>query len=471
MVELGKRAKKLRKAAPMLKSAVSPMLTGKVEDWHSEYAYSTGLQAFIYGFPYIYNAQVRHKWVTQPRNPKFVPYAALNEFWHAAQLMDASYRDGGCPNNDTLYSTAWLDLSEEPIILSHPDMGERYFTFELMSADSDNFDYIGQRATGSKAGAFAIVGPGFDGELPADVDQSRAHAPTPTVLVMGRTLVNGDADVATVQELQKQYTLTPLSQWGKDAVAPAERRDVLVPIEPEDDPLGPLKTLNAMLEENPPPAHHELLMKQFAHVGIGPGLNIDDQPEAVKQGLVRAEVLGMALLKQQFLSGDWATMVHGWRYPPPEIGRYGDDLLLRAADQSMAGIMCNDPAEAVYLVNFDDANGDKLKADRRYRIHFDADNMPPVDSFWSLGMYGIDLNLVTNPIDRYSIGDRTAGLKKDADGGLTLWLQSEAPDGDAAANWLPAPTEGEWFVILRMYLPRPEVIDATWECPPIAPQS
>ncbi len=300
----------------MLKSAVSPMLTGKVEDWHSEYAYSTGLQAFIYGFPYIYNAQVRHKWVTQPRNPKFVPYAALNEFWHAAQLMDASYRDGGCPNNDTLYSIAWLDLSEEPIILSHPDMGDRYFTFELMGADSDNFDYIGQRATGSKAGAFAIVGPGFEGELPADVDQSRAHAPTPTVLVMGRTLVNGDADVATVQELQKQYTLTPLSQWGEDAVARAERRDVLVPIEPEDDPLGPLKTLNAMLEENPPPAHHELLLKQFAHVGIGPGLDLDDQPEAVKQGLVRAEVLGMALLKQQFLSGDWATMVHGWRYPP-----------------------------------------------------------------------------------------------------------------------------------------------------------
>ena len=88
----------------------------------------------------------------QPRNPTFTPYAAVNEFWHATRLMDASYRDGGCPNNDTLYSTAWLDLSEEPIILSHPDMGERYFTFELMGVDSDNFDYIGQRATGSKAG-------------------------------------------------------------------------------------------------------------------------------------------------------------------------------------------------------------------------------------------------------------------------------------------------------------------------------
>ena len=290
------KAKKLGKAKPMLQSAVRPLLTGKVEDWRSEYAYSVGLQAFIYGFPYIYNAQVRHKWVTQPRNPKFVPYAAVNEFWHAAQLMDATYRDGGCPNNDTLYSIAWLDLGEEPIILSHPDMGERYFTFELMGVGSDNIDYIGQRTTGSKAASFAIVGPGFDGELPDDVDQSRAHSPSRTVLVMGRTLVDNDPDdVAEVKKLQEQYLLTPLSEWGKQNPNRAGDRDVLVPIEPEQDPIGPFKTLNAMLEENPPPAHHEVLMRQFAHVGIGPGLDLDEQPEAVKQGLVRAELIGMAL--------------------------------------------------------------------------------------------------------------------------------------------------------------------------------
>jgi hypothetical protein len=461
------RVHKLAKARPILKSAVKPLVTGKVEDWHGEYAYSLGLQAFIYGFPYIYNAQTRYKWVTQPRNPAFIPYAALNEFWHASQLMDATYRDGGCPNNDTLYSTAWLDLSEEPIILSHPDMGERYFCFELMGVGSDNFDYIGQRATGSKASSFAIVGPDWEGELPDGVDQSREHSPSPTVLVMGRTLVNGDADVAEVHKLQQKYLLTPLSQWGKADVARAERRDVLEPIEPEQDPLGPFKTLNAMLEENPPPADHALLLNQFARIGIGPGLDIEAQPDVVKQGLMRAELLGMGLLKQQFMSGDWANIVNGWRYPPPEIGRFGDDFLFRAADQSMAGIMCNDPAEGVYLVNFDDAEGEKLNADHRYRVHFDADDMPPVDSFWSLGMYGTDLNLVPNSIDRYSIGDRTAGLKKDADGGLTIYLRSESPDGDEKANWLPSPADGEWFVILRMYRPRVEVIDATWECPPI----
>jgi Protein of unknown function (DUF1254) len=121
-------------------------------DWKAEYAYTTGMQAFIYGFPYMYNAQLRHDWVTNKRDPDVVPYAAVDHFWHAARLIDASYRDGGCPNNDTLYSLAWLDLGEEPVILSHPDMGDRYFTFELMGFTSDTYDYVGQRTTGKDAG-------------------------------------------------------------------------------------------------------------------------------------------------------------------------------------------------------------------------------------------------------------------------------------------------------------------------------
>jgi hypothetical protein len=222
-----------------------------------------------------------------------------------------------------------------------------------------------------------------------------------------------------------------------------------------------------MLEENPPPAHHDLVLSQFAQIGIGAGLDVDAQPDAVKQGLIRAEVLGMALLKQQFLSGDWATIINGWRYPPTAIGRYGDDFLLRAADQSLAGIACNDPAEAVYLVNFTDGDERKFDGGGRYELRFAADSMPPADSFWSLAMYGSDLNLVANPIGRYSIRDTAAGLMKDPRGGLTIYLQAESPGKEKEANWLPCPSNGEWFVILRMYLPRPEVIKAEWECPPI----
>jgi hypothetical protein len=438
----------------------------KVFDWQAEYAYTLGLQAFIYGFPYVYGAQCRYKWTNQPRDPEHVPYSAVGRFWHAPGVLDASYQDGGCPNNDTLYSVSWVDLSSEPVILSHPDMGDRYFSFQLAAMTSDNFDYVGQRTTGSKAGSFAIVGPGWTGELPDGVT-GLAPSPTPWMLCLGRTLVDGDDDVPTVQALQEQYRLTPMSLWGAPDAEVPERRDVLKPVEMAEDPLGPWKTLNAILAENPPPAHHGILLRQFAGIGVGPGLDPDAQPKVVRESLVRAAGTGMQLLKQQFLSGQWATMVNGWRYPPPSEGRAGDDFLLRAADQSLAGIVANDPAEAVYLVNMADADGNPFSGSSRYELHFTGTDLPPVDSFWSLTMYKADMNLVPNPAGRYSIGDRTPGLAREPDGGLTIRLQTESPGSAAEANWLPCPADGTWFVILRLYRPHEDVIAADWKCPPI----
>ena len=186
------------------------------------------MQAFVYGFPYIYNAKVRHDWVTKKQDPDIVPYAAVNQFWHATRLLDAGFRAGGCPSTDSLYSFAWLDLSKQPIILSHPDMGERYFTFQLAAFTSDNFGYVGQRTTGSAAGDFAIVGPGWEGELPPGVQRVRP-APTPWVLVLGRTGVNGAEDLGHARGLQEQFRLTPLSDWGGPAAIAADRRDVYAP--------------------------------------------------------------------------------------------------------------------------------------------------------------------------------------------------------------------------------------------------
>ena len=191
------------------------------------------MQAFIYGFPYVYNAKLRHDWVTQAREPAVVPYAAVNHFWHAARVMDATYRDGGCPNNDTLYSLAWLDLSEEPVILSDPDMADRYFTFELMGFASDNFNYVGQRTTGSKAGHFAICGPGWHGDLPPGVQATRP-APTPWVLLLGRTLVDGETDLANVHALQAQYATHPT-----EPVAQARGRRARAPRRVRPGQAGP----------------------------------------------------------------------------------------------------------------------------------------------------------------------------------------------------------------------------------------
>ncbi|MFC7259817.1 DUF1254 domain-containing protein [Streptomyces lutosisoli] len=462
--ELADRARKMRMAGPMLRQAVKPILTGHV-DWQAEYAYSAGVQAFIYGFPYIYNAQLRHDWVSDQRDVSVVPYAAVNHFWHASRLMDASYRDGGCPNNDTLYSLGWLDLTEEPLILTHPDMGERYFTFELMDFTSDTYDYVGQRTTGSKAGSFAITGPGWQGELPSGV-KAVAPSPTPWILLLGRTLVDGPADLPNARALQKEYRLTPLTLWGTHGAEAPDRRDVYAPADTSKDPLAPWKTLNAMLAENPPPPHHSLVLDQFARIGIGPGLDVEAQPDQVKQGLIRAAAIGMALLRAQFASGDWTTRVNGWRYPPPEEGRFGDDFLQRAADQSLAGITANFPEEAVYLLNFEDSDGNEFAPEGRYELRFEAGDVPPVDAFWSLAAYTADdLNLIANPAGRSSIGDRTAGLQRDPGGGLTIHLQPDSPGKDKEPNWLPTSGSDRWFLILRLYRPHPSVITASWRCP------
>lgn len=438
----------------------------EVFDWHTEYAYGLGVTALVYGFPYVYGAQTRYKWVTQPQDPEHVPYSAVGHFWHARGVLDATYQDGGCPNNDTMYSIAWIDLTTEPVILSHPDMGERYFSFELSAMTSDNFDYVGRRTTGSGAGHFLIPGPGWEGAVPDGVIATRP-SPTPWILCLGRTLVDGPDDVPNVRDLQSHYRLTPLSMWGQPDVSVPERRDVLAPIDVATDPLGPWKTLNAMLAENPPPARHAVLLRQFEGIGIGPGLDVDAQPEVVKNGLTRALGAGVKLLPAQFLSGDWATVVNGWRYPPPTEGRAGDDFLLRAADQSLAGIVANDPAEAVYLVNMDDEAGDKLSSDARYELTFSADSLPPVDAFWSLTMYKADMNLVPNVANRYSLGDRTPGLARDPEGGITIYIQHDSPGQDKESNWLPCPGSGTWFVILRMYQPHESVVNAEWRCPGI----
>jgi hypothetical protein len=440
-----------------------------VFDWHAEYAYSLALQAYIYGFPYVYNAYTRYKWTNIPQDVKHVPYSPVNKFWHAQEVLDATYRDGGCPNNDTAYSVAWIDVSQEPVILTIPEIDpKRYWTMEMFEFMSNNFAYVGKRY-GTQAGHYAVVGPNWEGELPEGVTRVAPNSPTPWFCILGRTVVNGVDDLPAVHAIQAGYKLTPLSYWGKPEAEIPDRRDVYKPplsVVGSDDPLGPWKTLNAMLEENPPPAHHAILLKLFAEIGIGPGLDVEQQPPVVKQALQRAVGKGMLLLRQQFMSGEWAVICNGWRYPGPKMGRFGDDFLRRAADQSLVGVTANDPEEAVYLFTTVDDRGEPLTGEHRYELIFPAGLTPPVDAFWSLTVYGTDYNLVPNPINRYSIGDRTPNVKQNADGSTTFYFQADSPGPDRESNWLPT-GPAPWFPVLRMYIPHPEVVNATWECPPM----
>lgn len=446
--------------APAAKPAPAP-------DWRETYAYTLGLQAYVFSFPYVYLPSLRWNWVTVPKPAgSITPYAPLNHFYDVRTLATSEYRDGGAPNNDTLYSIAWVDVSKEPVILSHPDMAERYFTFQLASLDSDNFAYVGKRTTGGKAGSFAIVGPLWKGTLPAGV-QALPPSRTHSVLIFGRTLVDGPADVAAVNRLQDQFSLVPLSLWGKkEALLPASR-DVWKPFDPKTDPLAEWKTMNKAMTEDPPQERLAKLVGLFGKVGVGPGQDVDKLDEASKRGLARAAVDGRALLNDVIRSGDLGKSVNGWNIPPQAMGRAGlsDDFLLRASLQCLGGIIANDPAEAVYFNTAKDASGHALDGGKRYVLRFPPGQLPKVDAFWSITLYDPTYNLTPNPINRYAIGNRTAGLKTDADGSLTLYVQRESPGTDKESNWLPTTASGPFLLILRTYMPGVEIREQRWAPP------
>jgi hypothetical protein len=462
-------ARRFRTALAML--SVMQMALGQAfaqeakatEDWRETYAYTLGTQAFIFGFPWIFLPQIRWQWVTQPKDPKWTPYAPLNQFWNCAQLATAAYRDGGSPNNDTLYSMAWLDLAKEPLILSVPDEGDRYYTMEMASLDSDNFAYVGTRTTGNRAGLYAIVGPNWKGALPEGVKALPASR-TPYAVIFGRTLVYGPEDIANVNKLQAQYVLTPLSKFGKTGAAPsAADRNVWQPYDAKTEPLAVWKTMNRAMTENPPNEAHSLMVKNFATIGIGPGQDVEKMDAATKRGLERASVDGMKLLRGAIATG-LGKKVNGWTYPPPVMGRAGlrDDFLLRASLQCLGGIIANDPEEAIYMNTFVDVDGKALSGANQYTMHFPPGELPKVKAFWSVTMYGLDNNLTPNPINRYKLGSYPKGeMKLDRDGGLTLYIQNESPGKDKETNWLPCPKD-TFYLVLRTYMPEPELVKQEW---------
>lgn len=443
-------------------------------DWREEYAYTLGTQAYIYAFPLVYLSQLRYDW-TNVSDSSF--YGSLNHFQHKRVLANhINYTSGGTPNQDTLYSWGWVDLRQGPVILTHPDIGDRYFTFEIADMFSDNFAYVGKRTTGGAAAAFAIVPPGWSGQLPAGIKDS-FQSPTRFALIFGRTLVKDERDVPSVTRLQDQYRMIPLALWGQTNPAVPEGRDVFEPFDPAQDPLADWRTINSAWSENPLPKDRDAdLVQLFREIGIGPtfsATSLDQLPEATKRGLGRAAASARPMLDAMLVTGAFkAKNVNGWMYPPRTFGRAGlhGDFIVRAAGQCYGGIISNDADEAVYLPAFADVTGAPLTGGRRYILQFDAGGLPPVNEFWSVTMYGPDNNFIANDAMRYSVGDRTAGLAKDSDGSLKICIGPDEP-GTAAeqANWLPSPRQGSMHLVLRTYGPRQPIIDQVWTPPAVTP--
>ena len=432
-------------------------------DITSDEAQAIAAEAFVFGYPLVLIAVSRDVFLNSP--PTSMGSGRLNEFSHLRAFPDASFTAVVSPNADTLYSTAMLDIAGEPVVLEVSESEGRYYLLPMLSAWTDVFASPGTRTTGNGAGTFAVVGPGWEGDLPAGVEEIRS--PTALVWVIGRTQTNGKDDYENVHRFQDSLSLRPLSALAGDSTPPE------TVVDPDVDVATPppaqvaamdaatfFGRLAALMVDNPPGADDAPALERFAAIGVAPG-SFEPNPDlasALDEG-VKAALAGIEAAIRHM-----GEPVNGWSMTTHGLGAFGTDYGTRAA-VAMFGLGANLAEDAVYPHTAVDGEGRTLDGANRYTLRFEPGATPPANAFWSLTMYNERQYFVDNPIDRYAIGDRDPLVFR-ADGSLELLLQHESPGPEQEANWLPAPA-GAFTLILRIYWPRDELLDGGWVPPPI----
>jgi hypothetical protein len=420
-------------------------------------------EAFIYLYPLV-TMDVSRRQLTNIEAGKMTGRGPMNMFTHVRAFPDANFREVVRPNFDTLYSSGWLDLTKEPMIVSAPDTQGRYYLLPMLDMWSDVFAAPGKRTSGTAAASYAVVPPGWSGTLPSGVE--RINAPTPYVWVIGRTQTNGPKDYPAVHKVQDGYTIVPLSQWGK---APTP---VKVQIDPAVDmKTPPLRQVNGMpadryfayaaelMKANPPHITDWSTLARLKRIGIEPGRF--DAGKADPAALARGVAAGLKLMQDKLPT--LARVANGWQMNTDTMGVYGNYYLKRAI-VAMVGLGANQPEDAIYPLAVSDADGRPVTAENRYVLSFKKEELPPADAFWSLTMYDAEGFQVANPINRFAIGDRDA-LKFNADGSLDLYIQHANPGPERESNWLPAPKSGPLGLTMRLYAPRQVALDGQWNPP------
>jgi hypothetical protein len=405
---------------------------------------------FVFGYPLV---------VTERTMQAFAPVVGINRPFTQKARSNPSSRIVVAPNTDTLYAIAVLDLRAGPLLLTLPAIPDRYHTFQLLDAWTESFAYLGTRTTGGAAGTWLLVPPGWSGDVPAGT--TRIDVPTPQAFLLGRVLVQDDADVANVVALTSQVTITPLDP-GAPATPPLGTNPG-PPAETGRNGLAFWDELGDALAINPPTTDlQRALLARLEALGVGPGRHPSTEvtDPAIRAALEAGIALGNARIDEIIAA---TGTVNGWRIRT-DIGTYGDDLDTRAAI-ARSGWGANVPEEAVYPNAVAAADGATLDGTNLYRIHFAADALPPARAFWSLTLYGPDRFFVENDLHRYALGDRSPALAYGADGSLDLWIGNTPPPG-REANWLPAPA-GEFSLMLRLYLPTDDVLAGRWTPPSV----
>jgi hypothetical protein len=431
-------------------------------------AHAIGVDAYLYFYSLISMDITRRVAINiEPgKKPGLGPANMFNNF---AAFPTAEFKTVVRPNFDTLYSSAWLDMTAEPVIVSAPDTGGRYYLLPMMDMWTDVFSSPGWRTTGTQAGNFLITPPGWTGTVPAGM--TRISAPTPYVWIIGRTKTDGPPDYEAVHKIQAGYKITSLSQWGKPA------QPVEVKIDPSVDMTTPPKTqidtmptgkffayAAELLKVNPPHITDQPIIAQLKRIGFEPGRSFDlEKAEpAVRKGLETAPGEAQQLMASTIPT--IARVTNGWSMNVNTMGVYGTWYLKRAI-VAQVGLGANLPEDAIYPLNLADETGRRLDGANRYTLHFDKAGMPPTSAFWSITLYDKDGFQVANSLNRFAVSSWMP-FKYNADGSLDLHFQNESPGADREANWLPAP-KGPFNLTMRVYAPKSEALTGKWNPPPV----
>jgi hypothetical protein len=431
-------------------------------------AHAIGIDAYLYFYSPV-TMDVTRKQFTNVEPGKQPGRGPMNAFWSMPTYPGATDRSVVRYNFDTLYSATWLDMTKEPMVVSAPDTGGRYYLLPMLDMWTDVFASPGWRTTGTQAVNFLVTPPGWSGTVPNGM--TRIGAPTPIVWIIGRTKTDGPPDYDAVHKIQAGYKVTPLSEWGKPP------RPVEVKIDPTVDMKTPPKvqvdTMPAgkffayaadLLKVNPPHITDEPMIAQLKKIGIEPGKNFDIEKvgPAIRNALSNVPEEAQRLMAWKIPT--LARMANGWSINTDTMGVYGNYYLKRAI-VTQVGLGANLPEDAIYPINLADETGKTLDGTNRYMLHFDKGDTPPAYAFWSVTLYDAEGFQVANPLNRFNLSSWMP-LKYNADGSLNLYFQNESLGVDKEANWLPAP-KGAFNLLMRLYAPKSDALTGKWNPPPV----
>jgi len=438
-------------------------------------AVSDGVEAYIYGYPLV-TMEMTRRVMTNVSAPEGTR-APMGQFARAREYPTAAFRDVTAPNADTLYTIAWVDVGQEPWVLSLPDAQDRYYLFPMLDGWTNVFQVPGKRTTGTGPQKYAITGPGWKGTLPEGVVQYKS--PTNIVWLLGRIYCTGTPeDYAAVHKLQDEISVVPLSSYGKPYTPPVATVDPSIDMKTAvRDQVNNMSAeeyfslLAKLMKDNPPAKADKPMVEKMAKLGIVPGQPFDASkldPVAKEAFALVPKIANekiMLWMKEGLLSND-IKLEHGWLYLK-KTGEYGTDYIQRALITAI-GLGANRPQDAIYPTSEGPTILGSYDGAKKWVMHFPKGQLPPVKGFWSLTMYDKDYFFVENPLNRYSISARQ-DLKANADGSIDLYIQNESPGADKESNWLPAPKD-KFILMLRLYWPDendPSLLDGSWEIPQV----